>query len=65
MQATYRSDSSPLGSMVGIAAGNHSMALRSDGSVWVFGSDHYGQLGVGGGTVCNRWGLPNIEYDSP
>jgi alpha-tubulin suppressor-like RCC1 family protein len=31
-----------------IAAGNeHSLALKSDGTVWAWGSNYYGQLGVG------------------
>jgi alpha-tubulin suppressor-like RCC1 family protein len=37
-----------LANITAIAAGgSHSMALRSDGTVWVWGSNNYGQLGDG------------------
>ena len=37
-----------LTSMVAIAAGEtHSLALRSDGTVWAWGYNGYGQLGDG------------------
>src|SRR5262249_46583035 len=37
-----------LANIIGIAAGwNHSVALRSDGTVWAWGSGQYGQLGNG------------------
>ena len=40
-----------LGSVVAIAAGNdHSLALKSDGTVWAWGNNWYGQLGVGSTT---------------
>ena len=43
-----------LTGIVAIAAGTfHSLALRSDGTVWAFGSNHWGQLGTptGNGTA--------------
>jgi len=40
-------DGKPLGDVVAIAAGQwDSMALDSSGRVWVWGENHYGQLGV-------------------
>ncbi|WP_274654621.1 fibronectin type III domain-containing protein [Paenibacillus humicola] len=37
-----------LRSVVAIAAGeDHSLALKSDGTVWAWGSNAYGQLGIG------------------
>ena len=40
-----------LSSVVAIAAGNdHSLALKSDGTVWAWGNNSYGQLGVGSTT---------------
>ncbi|MBW7928438.1 MAG: hypothetical protein H3C58_10225 [Fimbriimonadaceae bacterium] len=51
---TTTGSSTPVWTMVGlpgvaaIAAGSHhSLALRSDGSVWAWGSNEYGQLGDG------------------
>ena len=36
------------------AGGNHSLALRADGSVVAWGADHFGQLGVGGSRTGGR-----------
>src|SRR5262249_11566769 len=33
------------------AGANHSLAVRSDGTVWAWGDDEYGQLGDGGGDI--------------
>jgi RHS repeat-associated protein len=41
--------------LVAVAAGgNHSLGLKSDGTVWVWGSDSAGQLGDGGGVGDKR-----------
>ncbi|MBI4024143.1 MAG: hypothetical protein HY360_04125 [Verrucomicrobia bacterium] len=40
--------SAMAGEVVSIAAGNgHSVALKKDGSVWTWGSNVYGQMGIG------------------
>jgi alpha-tubulin suppressor-like RCC1 family protein len=40
--------SGPLTGVVAIAAGmRHSLALKSDGTVWVWGDGYYGELGLG------------------
>lgn len=40
-----------LSDVVAVAAGqNHSLALKSDGTVWAWGSNGYGQLGTGNTT---------------
>jgi alpha-tubulin suppressor-like RCC1 family protein len=40
---------SGVSNIVSVTAGEqHTLLLRSDGTVWVAGSDQYGQLGVGG-----------------
>jgi alpha-tubulin suppressor-like RCC1 family protein/serine/threonine protein kinase len=38
---------------VALAAGEHSMALKNDGSVWAWGGNEYSELGDG--TATNRW----------
>lgn len=41
-----------LTAVVAVAAGaGHSLALRRDGTVWAFGDNFYGQLGITGGTT--------------
>jgi alpha-tubulin suppressor-like RCC1 family protein/uncharacterized protein YkwD/plastocyanin/thiol-disulfide isomerase/thioredoxin/uncharacterized membrane protein YphA (DoxX/SURF4 family) len=51
-----------LGGVVAIAAGYyHSLALRSDGSVWAWGSNGYGQLGDG--TTTTR--LTPVQVSGP
>jgi alpha-tubulin suppressor-like RCC1 family protein len=45
----------PLGNVVAIAAGAyHSMALKSDGTVWTWGLNDLGQLGIGTNTTDNN-----------
>jgi alpha-tubulin suppressor-like RCC1 family protein len=40
-----------LGNVVAVAAGwDHSLAVRSDGTVWAWGANYYGQLGDGTST---------------
>ncbi len=47
-----------LSSVVAIAAGNdHSLALKSDGTVWAWGNNSYGQLGVGS-TDIHQYATP-------
>jgi uncharacterized repeat protein (TIGR01451 family) len=42
------------GTYTAVAAGDyHSLALKSDGTVWAWGSNHYGQLGDGTNTDHN------------
>lgn len=37
------------------AAGfQHSLALKNDGSLWAWGANHLGQLGIGGNSATNR-----------
>ena len=32
---------------------NHSLALKSDGTLWTWGSNNFGQLGIG--TTLDQW----------
>jgi hypothetical protein len=44
-----------LTGVIAVAAGaSHSVALRSDGTVWVWGSGYYGQTGMGDASVRTR-----------
>ena len=49
----------PVGGLAGaiaIAAGwNHSLALKSDGTVWAWGLNSFGQLGPGAGSGIARY----------
>ena len=48
VQVTAPSNSGYLSDIVAVGAGsNHSMALKSDGSLWAWGYNNYGQLGDG------------------
>src|SRR5205807_1178810 len=45
---------SGVSGMTAVAAGRfHSLALKSDGTVWAWGADQYGQLGYDSGTFAN------------
>jgi len=45
--------------VIAISAGyRHSMAIRSDGSLWAWGDNRYGQLGDG----TTRWSVPNPTF---
>jgi alpha-tubulin suppressor-like RCC1 family protein len=47
----YPSPASPFSDVIDAALGaDHSLVLRSDGSVWSFGSNQFGQLGLPQGT---------------
>lgn len=50
-------------SLAGVAAGvQHSLGLKTDGTVWSWGYNYYGQLGLGDGTqrlTANK--LPNLK----
>lgn len=42
--------------VIKIAGGGwHSLALKSDGSVWATGHNYYGQLGTGDNNDRNQW----------
>ena len=46
--AVLDASGNPLGGIVVIAAGDtHSLALRADGKVWIWGANDRGQLGNG------------------
>ncbi len=52
---------SGVSNVVSVAAGSqHALALRTDGTVWAWGDDSYGQLGVGG----LPWGTTNVPIRS-
>jgi alpha-tubulin suppressor-like RCC1 family protein len=44
---------SGLSGVVAISAGNHTLALKLDGTVWAWGPNAYGQLGKGDGSTNN------------
>lgn len=60
VQATSVTD---FNSLSAAAAGSqHSLALKADGSVWTWGYNNYGQLGLGDGTqrlIANK--VPNLK----
>jgi len=45
-----------------VAGGSHTVAIRSDGSLWAWGWNLHGQLGDG--TVVNRWTPTRIGTDA-
>ena len=56
----------PCGTEIAIAAGSyHTVALKSDGTVWTFGDNYYGQLGDGnsGGDYSSY--DPGIDSNTP
>jgi hypothetical protein len=48
---------SGLSNVVAIAGGGHSLALRSDGTVWAWGDNTTGQLGNGTFTTSSPYGI--------
>ena len=40
------------GGVAAIAAGEHSLFIKSDGSLWAMGWDQFGQLGKGPGSIA-------------
>ena len=44
-----------LTGVTAISAGGHSMALKSDGTVWAWGANNYNQLGIGTGISTEEW----------
>lgn len=51
-----------LSNVTDIAAGDyHSMALQSDGTVWVWGNNAWGQLGTGGGDSLTPTQVPGLS----
>jgi alpha-tubulin suppressor-like RCC1 family protein len=49
-----------LDSVVAIAAGgNHNLALRTDGTLWTWGANEFGQLGIG------AVGVPSVGLGTP
>ncbi len=47
---------SGLSGVITIACGEeHSIALKSDGTVWTWGDNEYGQLGLGDGTYTDKY----------
>ena len=61
-----RLNGSALGNIVQVGAGaNHSLALRSDGTLWAWGRNNFGQLGDGNFSARHRavqvMGLSGVE----
>jgi alpha-tubulin suppressor-like RCC1 family protein len=44
------------------AAGNHSLFIKTDGTLWASGHNNYGQLGLAGGVkAANYWSRTNLS----
>lgn len=61
------SDGANLTSVIGVAGGDrHSLAIKSDGTVWVTGDNSRGQLGISGGNVNKFYKIGGLfAYDVP
>lgn len=69
---TDKTDVQPLRGVIAVTAGSrHSLALRNDGTVWAWGLDIYGQLGVPASNLTNddiksnRVALPVMVAGAP
>src|SRR5260370_39104386 len=51
---TNRPEKIVASGVTAIAAGSHSLFLKSDGSLWAMGENQYGQLGDGTYNTANR-----------